>query len=181
MNRILLLGASGTGTTTTAKLLSEKLGWFHGDSDTYFWEPTDPPFEKVRPIEKIEELLKKDLQANSSFILSGSFCGWGDMIIPKLDYVFFLEAPTEVRIHRIKQRESQRFGSRIEPGGIQHKTFESFLKWSAGYEIGGVSRTRKLHEDWLIQNSLVYKKISTDQSQVNIMKEILETLKLGQV
>lgn len=181
MNRILLLGTSGTGTTTTAKLLAERLGWFHGDSDTYFWESTDPPFEKVRPLENIEELLKKDLQANTSFVLSGSFCGWGDMIIPMLDYVFFLEAPTEVRILRIKQRESQRFGRRIKSGGVQYETFENFLKWSVGYETGGVSRTRKLHEDWLTQNSLVYKNISTDQAQVNVMKEILETLKLGQV
>ena len=103
------------------------------------------------------------------------------MIIPLLDDVFFLEAPTEVRLRRIKERESQRFGSRIEPGGIQHKTFESFLKWSAGYETGGVSRTRKLHEDWLTQNSRVYKKISTDQPQLKVIKEILETLKIDQV
>ena len=177
MNKILLLGASGTGTTSTGKLLSEALGWFHGDSDTYFWEPTNPPFERVRPIETIEELLGKDLKNHSSLILSGSFCGWGDMIIPILDYVFFLEAPTEVRIQRIKKRESERFGSKIEPGGIQFETFQNFLKWSEGYEGGGVSRTRKLHEDWLSQHSLKHLKISTNQSQENVMNEILKTLK----
>jgi thymidylate kinase len=103
------------------------------------------------------------------------------MIIPKLDYVFFLEAPTEVRIERIRERESRRFGKRIQPGEIQHKNFENFLKWSEGYETGGVSRTRKIHEDWLTQNALEFKKISTQQLQLDIVKEILETLKLGQV
>jgi hypothetical protein len=73
------------------------------------------------------------------------------MIIPVLDYFFFLEASTEVRIQRIKERESQRFGTKIEPGGV--------------------SRTRKLHEDWLTRNSVSCKKILTDQSQVNVMNE----------
>lgn len=176
MTRILLLGASGTGTTSTARLVSEKLGLFHGDSDYYFWQPTDPSFEKARPIQKIHDLLRADLETHQNFVLSGSFCGWGDMIIPYLDQVFFFVAPIDVRIQRLKERESKRWGAAIEPGKPQHEKFSNFLKWSEAYDIGGVSRTRKLHEDWLSKLSIEHTTISTDRPQAEVADMVLKKI-----
>ena len=176
MKRILLLGASGTGTTSTAAIVSQKLGIFHGDSDYYFWEPTDPPFEKIRSIEVIQSLLRQDLEKHESFVLSGSFCEWGDMIIPYLDHVFFLQAPVPIRIQRLKDRESARFGKSIEPGQVHHGKFMNFLKWSEAYDSGGVSRTRKLHEDWLADSPTAHTIVSTDQPQSQVIDTILKIL-----
>ena len=41
-NLIHIFGASGSGTTTLAEKTSRELGYFHLDTDDYFWLPTDP-------------------------------------------------------------------------------------------------------------------------------------------
>ena len=41
-NLIHIFGASGSGTTTLAEKISRELGYFHLDTDDYFWLPTDP-------------------------------------------------------------------------------------------------------------------------------------------
>ena len=48
MAKIHVLGASGSGTTTTAKALAKILGYVHLDTDNYFWEPSDIPFTQKR-------------------------------------------------------------------------------------------------------------------------------------
>ena len=157
-------------------MISERLGYFHGDSDFYFWEPTDPPFEKIRPILEIQRLLKNDLEKYEKFVLSGSFCEWGDMITPYLDHVFFFQAPIPVRIQRLKERESKRIGKSVESGHPQHEKFMNFLKWSEAYDTGGVSRTRKLHEDWLSALPVAHTVISTDQPQKSIVDHIIKQM-----
>ena len=47
-NLIHIFGASGSGTTTLAEKISRELGYFHLDTDDYFWLPTDPPFCRKR-------------------------------------------------------------------------------------------------------------------------------------
>lgn len=46
-----IYGASGSGTSTLGKKISEELGYRFLDSDDYFWLPTDPRFIKVRNID----------------------------------------------------------------------------------------------------------------------------------
>lgn len=57
-----ILGASGSGTTTLAKVLSDELGYAHFDSDDYFWIPTEPPFTTKRPLdERVENRMVQRL------------------------------------------------------------------------------------------------------------------------
>lgn len=45
-NRIIhIYGASGSGTTTLAKYICEKLNYVVMDTDDYFWRPTNPPYK----------------------------------------------------------------------------------------------------------------------------------------
>ncbi len=56
-----IFGASGSGTTTLGRYLSEELGCFHMDTDDYYWEPTDPPYTtKQLPAQRVE-LLRRDI------------------------------------------------------------------------------------------------------------------------
>jgi adenylate kinase family enzyme len=48
IQRIHILGASGSGTTTLGRALSERLQCPHFDTDNYFWLPTDPPWVQSR-------------------------------------------------------------------------------------------------------------------------------------
>ena len=57
--------------------------------------------------------------------------------------------PTDVRIARLRARELQHFGARIEPGGDMAQTHQAFLTWAAAYDDGGVDmRSRAKHDEW---------------------------------
>src|SRR5687767_2959720 len=70
-NRIHILGASGTGTTTLAALIAAEHGHRHLDTDQFYWLPTDPPFARKRPPEERLELLSEALGQAERWVLSG--------------------------------------------------------------------------------------------------------------
>jgi len=146
-----VVGASGAGTTTLGRALAARLGAAHLDTDDFFWVPTDPPFEKIRERAERQALLGAALARESAWVLSGSLCGWGDVFIPRFDLVVFVWMAPEIRLARLRERERQRYGAAIAPGGPRHAKFEAFLAWAAGYDeaLEAPERCRKLHEQWL--------------------------------
>ena len=148
--RIHILGASGSGTTTLGQALAERLGCVHFDTDDYFWLPTNPPFVELRAVAERQQLLMDDLTAQQHWVLSGSLCGWGDVAIPLFELVVFLWIPHEVRMARLHRRENQRYGARIMPGGDMYEQSQAFFAWAASYDQGDLTiRSRQLHEQWL--------------------------------
>ncbi len=116
-NRVHILGASGSGTTTLGNALGTRLGCPHYDTDAYFWLPTNPPYQEKRASADRQHLLQSDLARNDCWVLSGSLCGWGDEFIPMFTLVVFLWVPTEVRLARLISRERSRYGDAVLPGG----------------------------------------------------------------
>ncbi|MDD7305364.1 MAG: shikimate kinase [Peptoniphilaceae bacterium] len=53
-----IFGASGSGTSTLGRYISEELGCFFMDIDDYFWEVTNPPYTKKRNISTRIKLIK---------------------------------------------------------------------------------------------------------------------------
>lgn len=146
------MGAPGAGVTTLGKALSERLGFFHFDTDDYYWFTDDPlPYKRKRNPEHRRQLLEKDLQQTDQWVLSGALCGWGDVFIPAFDLVVYQWLPAEIRLKRIREREMRRYGAeRLAPGGDLNPVFEKFLKWAAGYDSENEnirSRASELH--WL--------------------------------
>lgn len=144
------MGASGAGTTTLGRALAQRLGCPHLDTDDYFWLPTDPPFETIRPRPERQALLGADLERHPAWVLSGSLCGWGDLFIPRFDLVVFLRLPSEARLARLRARERERYGDAIAPGAARHEKYVEFLAWAARYDEGEpVERSLRMHEAWL--------------------------------
>ncbi len=110
IKRIHILGASGSGTSTLAEALEKELGFRHFDTDNYYWLPSDPPFANKRPIEDRIELIMNDMSGVDKWTLSGSLCGWGDVLIRYFDLVVYLWIPMEIRIPRLIDREKLRYG-----------------------------------------------------------------------
>ena len=177
--RIHILGASGTGTTTLGSALAQELGILFFDTDTYFWLPGEPPFTHKRPIPERIEMLNRDL-AVESWVLSGSLCGWGDVLIPRFTHVVFLLLDNDIRLARIKTRERERYGSRIDEHGDRRKAHEEFMAWCDRYETGGMNvRSRVLHEDWLTRISCPVLRLQSENS-VNVMvSTIVQELTTG--
>jgi adenylate kinase family enzyme len=129
-NRIHILGASGAGTTTLGRALSERLQCPHFDTDDYFWLPTDPPFIAKRETALRQQLLMDDLTIHDAWVLSGSLCGGGDVAIPLFELVVFLWIPQNIRLERLRQREIERYGKRIMAGGGMYEQSQAFLDWA---------------------------------------------------
>ncbi len=150
VNRIHIVGASGSGTTTLASNLSEAAGYKHLDTDDFFWEETEPKFQVKRPVEDRLSLLNDAFNKHERWILSGSLCGWGDCLTPKFDLVIFLKLPQKIRLERLLQREKERYGNEIEEGNSWHENHLIFMDWAAQYDTGDENvRSLKLHNKWL--------------------------------
>lgn len=150
LERLHITGASGSGTTTLGQAIAARWGHRHLDTDDFYWEPSWPPFRQARSTESCRELLSQSLDNTPRWVLSGSLCGWGDELIPRFDLVIFMSTPTDLRLPRLRQREQQRFGEALAPGGEFFEHHQAFLAWASAYEIGGPGmRSRACHERWL--------------------------------
>ena len=151
--RIHILGASGSGTTTLGRAISERLAIQHFDSDDYHWLKTDIPFTEKRNDKQRAELLKRDLLRHPEWVLSGSICDWGNFAIALFTLVVFLWIPRDLRMERLQVREIQRFGlEAISPGGRFYKNHQEFMAYVSAYDTAGLDvdiRSMKLHEQWM--------------------------------
>lgn len=148
--RVHIIGAAGAGTTTLGKALAERLNVAYFDSDNFYWQQTPAPFTVARPKDERIRLLQEQTTDLDGWVLSGSLCGWGDPMIPHFTHVVFLRLDPEVRLHRLRLREVQRYGAEILPGGSRHENSVAFLAWAARYDGGNHSlRSLRRHETWL--------------------------------
>lgn len=148
--RIHILGAAGAGTTTLGKALAERLNVAYFDSDDFYWQQTAAPFTVPRAKDERIRLLQKQTCGLEGWVLSGSLCGWGDPMIPLFTHAVFLRLDLEVRLHRLRLRELQRYGDEVLPGGNRHENSVAFLAWAARYDGGNHSlRSLRRHETWL--------------------------------
>ena len=124
--RILITGASGSGTTTLGRALATRLRCAFYDADDYYWLPTDPPFRcKQDPAIRASRLLQA-LQNATPTVLAGSILSWGVELEDSFSLIVFLTVPAEIRVVRLREREIQRFGL-VDP---------AFLAWAAQYDAG---------------------------------------------
>ena len=150
MPRIHILGASASGSTTLASALAVRLGVPHADSDRFFWLPSDPPFQKGQPDAVRQTLADEALPADGDWVWSGSALKWGGDFTARAQLIVFLRLDPDVRMERLKARETQRYGARVAPGGDMAETSAAFVKWAAAYETAGPEqRSLAAHEAWL--------------------------------
>ena len=60
-------------------------------------------------------MMKKDIAKWKKVVIAGSLVDWGDELAPLFTLAIRMETDTEVRIERLKKREKEHFGKRIEP------------------------------------------------------------------
>lgn len=180
INNIHILGPSGSGTTTIAKRMCKKYNYAHFDADNYFWKPTNPPYQKLRSIAERQRLLKKDLEDESRWIISGSFCGWGDIFMDEFDLVIYLWTPINVRLRRLKSREQKKFGSAVLPGGKMYERHQKFLDSAARYDYDQTEfRNKKTHQEWMNKLNCPVLKIKGEKSVkkiISIIEDKIEKL-----
>ncbi|ADO77926.1 AAA family ATPase [Halanaerobium praevalens] len=174
IKKIHILGPSGSGTTTIAHQLSQEYDLAHFDADDYFWKKTEPPYQNLRSIAARQTMLKKDLANKSAWIISGSFCGWGDIFKDQFDLVIYLWSPINTRLKRLKSRERKRFGSAVLPGGKMFRRHQQFLDSAARYDYDQSEvRNKRSHQEWMQSLNCPVLKIEGEKS----IKETVEIIK----
>ncbi len=144
-----IFGASGSGTTTLAKAISERFGYVHMDTDDYFWMPTDPMFTQKRDRSERLRLMTEDIQRHENVVISGSLCDWGDSLIPYFDLAIRVETDTPTRLARLREREYRRFRERIREGGDMYWEHMAFLEWAGKYDTAPKTmRSKAMHDLW---------------------------------
>jgi len=150
LDRIHITGAAGAGVTTLGRALAERLGLHQIDTDDIYWLPTEPPYQAKRPAPDRLAMLHDLFRRNPRWVLSGSLAGWGDPLISEFRLVLYLYTPVEIRLARLRQRETARFGPSVQPGGARHQEYLDFLDWAASYDTGATEgRDRFKHAAWL--------------------------------
>ena len=149
------MGASGTGTTTLGRALGNDLSFRVFDTDDYYWLPSTQPFQqKQDPKVRLANLLQ-NLNVTTRAIISGSILNWGLELEDSLSLIVFLSVPAEIRVARLKARETRLYGS-VDP---------QFLAWAAQYDEGKMSgRSRERHEQWLAKRTCPVLRIDGDTS-----------------
>ena len=143
-NRLLITGASGTGTTTLGRALAKRIDAAFFDADHYHFVPSEPPYQrKEDPANRLRRILS-DLEQVQSAVIAGSIMDWGDRLEDTLTQVVFLTVPAPIRLNRLYDREMQRFGS-VDP---------EFIAWAEQYEEGQLpGRSLSRHRVWLAKRS----------------------------
>ncbi len=148
--KIIIFGATGTGKTTLGHALSKKLNGTFLDSDTYYWEKTNPPFEKKVPLAIRNENLKADFFKSKQVVVSGTLCTWSEFWDTAFDLGVFLRLSKDIRMKRLYARELHRYGHDLESNPAIKKKSTEFLEWADQYDNPynlGHSITR--HLNWI--------------------------------
>ncbi len=172
-----IFGASGSGATTIAKKVSTQVGYSHFDSDDYFWLKTDEPYTEERDKQECLDSLKTDLQSNKQWILSGSLTGWGEELLPFFDLVIFVQVPSDIRIVRLKNREIERYGDKVLPGGERYKDFVEFIGLASKYDTETTTEKNLLkHQSFLNTvecKTILLENISLEESIDEVIAQLI--------
>lgn len=148
--RVLIFGASGSGTTTLGKEIEKRTDFKHLDVDDYYWKKTNPPFQEKIPFTKRSENLKVEFKKFDKVIVSGSMVSWGKEWQIAFDLVVFIRLQNTERIRRLKKRETERYGKKLLTNKKIRQNSKAFLKWADQYENPSFNgRTLKVHNDWI--------------------------------
>ncbi len=98
-NRILLIGSPGTGKSTAAKFLGEKLNLEVIHLDKYFWKPDWEMRSRYEFDEIVSELIMKD-----KWIIDGNYSRTLKVRAKRADLIIFFDFPSYFCVYRILKR-----------------------------------------------------------------------------
>lgn len=148
--KILIFGASGSGTTTLANEVAKNNAFVHLDVDDYYWKPTDPPFHEKIPLDERNKNLTIDFYEYEKVIISGSMVSWRKEWESAFDLAVFIRLENDTRMERLRKREQERYGNLLKTNKQIQVNSAAFLEWANQYENQEFTgRSLKVHTDWV--------------------------------
>ena len=100
--KIYITGSVGSGKTTFARQLAQKLKFNHYQTDNFVWQRAKGG--DVRNTEEKRDAKLKKALMQASWIIEGVHIGWTDPAIAQADIIIFLDIPSRIRKTRIIKR-----------------------------------------------------------------------------
>ena len=148
--KILIFGASGSGTTTLGIEIEKQTQFKHLDADYYYWKKTNPPFQEKVELQERNKHLKADFNRFENLVISGSLVSWGKEWETSFDLAIFIRLENQLRMDRLKRREEERYGARLIADKAIRETSKAFLEWANQYENPHCDgRSLKTHKNWM--------------------------------
>ncbi len=88
MKKILVIGCSGTGKSTLAKLIAKKTTLPYSATDSFYWEADWQLTTTEAVVEKVDAATQKD-----AWILDGNFDAQRDFVWQRADLIIWLDYP----------------------------------------------------------------------------------------
>jgi adenylate kinase family enzyme len=123
MNRVVVVGTSGSGKTVLAQELSRRMGAPHIEMDALYWGPKWAAANKDYFAARVREAV-----AQARWTLCGNYRVVADIVFPRADTLIWLDYPMSVVFMRALRRTVRRVFTR-EPlwGGNRETLRKSFL------------------------------------------------------
>ncbi|MGJ9381920.1 DNA topology modulation protein [Salipaludibacillus sp. CF4.18] len=129
MNKIILIGSSGSGKSTMARQLGDKLNVDVYHLDSLFWKPGWVEVPKNEQRETQKQLVRKD-----RWIIDGDYESTVDLRMNAADTVIFLDTNRYLCLYRVVNRwRKHRNKTRPDSGAGPDRITSSFLKWVWSY------------------------------------------------
>jgi adenylate kinase family enzyme len=123
MRRVVVLGTSGSGKTTFARELAERLGLPHVELDALHWGPNWSGAPKALLRERVTAATSED-----GWIIDGNYSPVRDAIWPKADTLIWLDYPMTTVFTRVLRRTLRRWWTREQLwNGNRERLWDQFL------------------------------------------------------
>ena len=140
LNGIIVFGANGSGKTTLGCDLARILGFKHMDHETYAFAQSEVPYTSERSRDEQIKRMLADIEKNRGFVISAVIGDFGEEIESLYDLAVHIEAPLELRIERVKQRDIEKFGERIIEGGDMYEQHQKFIEFVASRPLSRIEQ-----------------------------------------
>ena len=159
MRRVLVIGPGGSGKSTFARRLGQKLGIEVKHLDSYYWRAdwTKPSNEDW--LNTVNELL-----SGESWIIDGNFGGTLPVRVERCDTIIFLDMPRLLCLWRVtKRRLTYRNRSRPDMAeGCNEKLDLDFISWVWNYASRSRPKVVKLLTEKKSSKKIVWLRSSAE-------------------
>ncbi|MFN9069066.1 MAG: AAA family ATPase [Bdellovibrionales bacterium] len=140
LQRIVIIGNSGSGKSHLARQLSSKLGFQIIHFDEHFWEPGG--FNKKRLPEIVHSEIKQ-LSLKEKWIMEGVFGDLAATALENATALIFLNKPWDECRSALLERGSES-SKQLDPA-VAEKNFKELMSWAEAYTQRENSRSLKGH------------------------------------
>lgn len=167
MHRIIIFGNSGSGKSTQAKALANRLALAHLDLDVLAWQATTPP-QRV-PLARSQQDIDAFIASHNDWVIEGCYADLLAMAISHATQVLFMNLPIEACVANARQRpwEPHKYPSK----DAQDANLAMLIDWIRQYDARQDTFSRQAHEA-LYQAFTGTKSMLTENPSLRAINEV---------